>query len=76
MLTGLFQSLGATAMKDRSPMVTFVKCMGCSEEFHCYFPVNDTGMGIKQKSMRYLGAKRWSTFIKGDQKDFKLDMYM
>lgn len=64
MLTGLFQSLGATAMKDRSPMVTFVKRLGCSEEFHLFlFPRKWYWDGGKTeiKSIRYLGAKRWST---------------
>ena len=75
MLTGrLFQSRGAAAMKDRSPMITFVKRLGCSEEFPCYFAVIHNGMAVKQKLSDKI-FRRWTLeYFKGDQKDFKLDM--
>ena len=44
MLMGrLFQSRGAAAMKDRSPVVT-------EEEFSCYFAVNHNGIKTCRKA--------------------------
>ena len=47
MLTGrLFQSRDAAAMKDRSPMVTFVKRFGVLRRIPLLF---HNGMAVKQK---------------------------
>ena len=49
------QSRGAAAMKDRSPMVTFVEHFGGSEEFPCYFVVTTittTIITIKKKKKK------------------------
>ena len=50
MLMGrLFQSRGAAIMKDRSPMVAFVKRFGVLKEYPYYFAVNHSEMAVKQK---------------------------
>ena len=64
MLTGrLFQSRGAAAMKDRSPIVTFVKLFGVLRRIPLLFRRKSLQDGGKTeiKSMRYLGAEPWST---------------
>ena len=64
MLMGrLFQSRGAAIMKDRSPMVAFVKRFGVLKRIPLLFRRKSWRDGGKTeiKSMRYLGADPWST---------------
>ena len=54
----------ATAMKDRSTMVTFVNCLGCSERFPRYFALNHNAMAVKQK-LSYVGGWATSAVVEG-----------
>ena len=64
MSTGrLFQSRGAVAMKDPSPMVTLCKRFGVLRRIPVLFRRKSKRDGgtTEIKSMRYLGAEPWET---------------
>ena len=48
----LFESRGAAAINDGTPVVTFVKRLGVTEEFPCYFAVKHNEMAEGQKLNR------------------------
>ena len=71
-LTGrIFQSRGAAAMKDRSPMVTFVKRFGVLRRIPLLFPRKPYRDGGKAEIESF---RSWALeYFKGGKKDFKLD---